>query len=54
LWSVGSTDDRAVFLGPDKERTMLKVMAVETEAGYLVIHAAPTRRKHLDYLPRRK
>lgn len=44
------TDDRLIFLGPDKEGTVLEVMAVETQAGYMVIHAMPIRRKYLDYL----
>jgi hypothetical protein len=43
-------DDRIVFLGPDQDDTMLEVMAVETEAGLLVIHAMGIRRKHLEYL----
>ncbi|WP_249019309.1 hypothetical protein [Conexibacter sp. S30A1] len=45
-----SRDDRIVFLGPDRDGTMLEVMAVETEAGLLVIHAMLIRRKYLDHL----
>ena len=43
-------DDRIVFLGPDQDDTMLEVMAVETEAGLLVIHVMRIRPKHLEYL----
>jgi hypothetical protein len=43
-------DDRIVFLGPDQDGVMLEVMAVETAAGLLVIHAMKVRRKYLDHL----
>jgi hypothetical protein len=43
-------DDRIVFLGPDEDNTMLEVMAVETEAGVLVIHAMRIRPKYLEHL----
>lgn len=43
-------DDRIVFLGPDMDGRMLEVMAVETQAGLLVIHAMRIRRKYLDHL----
>jgi hypothetical protein len=36
-------DDRIVFLGPDQNNIMLEVMAVETRAGLLVIHALRIR-----------
>ena len=43
-------EDRIVFLGPDQDDTMLEVMAVETDAGLLVIHAMTIRPKYLEYL----
>lgn len=39
-----------MFLGADQDGAMLEVMAVETETGYLVIHAMPIRDKYLAYL----
>jgi hypothetical protein len=45
-------NDRIVFLGPDEDSTTLQVMAVETEAGLLVIHAMRIRPKYLEHLKR--
>jgi len=43
-------DDRHVFLGCDADGIALEVMAVETEAGFLIIHAMLIRAKYLSYL----
>lgn len=46
-----ATDDRLVFLGADESGTLLEVMAVETDAGgLLVIHAMPMRTKYKPHL----
>lgn len=46
-------DDRLVFLGPDEEGEMLEVMAIETDAGrLLIIHAMPMRQQYFDLLRR--
>jgi hypothetical protein len=39
-------DDRIVFLGADPTGVLLEVMAVETDAGLLVIHAMKMRAKY--------
>ncbi len=45
------TDPRLVFLGPDEQGELLEVMAVETNAGgLLIIHAQPIRDRYLGIL----
>lgn len=47
------TDDRLVFLGPDEDREMLEVMAIEThDEGLLIIHAMRIRDRYLNLLRR--
>jgi len=43
-------DQRIVFLGVDQRGELLEVMAVETDAGLLVIHAMRLRAKYRRYL----
>lgn len=43
-------DERIVFLGADPAGLLLEVMALETDAGLLVIHAMKMRRKYRPYL----
>ena len=45
------TDPRLVFLGPDENRDLLDVMAIETDTGgLLIIHAQSIRRRYLQLL----
>lgn len=43
-------DDRIVFLGADREGVLLEVMAVQTRAGLLVIHAMRMRPRYRSQL----
>jgi hypothetical protein len=44
-------DPRLVFLGPDESGELLEVMAIETDAGgLLVIHAQRIRGRYLELL----
>jgi hypothetical protein len=44
------SDERLVFLGPDEGGELLEVMAVETGAGLLIIHAMKMRAKYKHYI----
>ena len=39
-----------MFLGPDEDGELLEVMAVETDAGLLIIHAMKMRAKYQPYI----
>jgi hypothetical protein len=43
-------DDRIVFLGPDQNGVLLGVMAIETDQGFVIIHAMKMRRKYRPFL----
>jgi hypothetical protein len=43
-------DERLVFLGADEDGELLEVMAVEIDAGLLIIHAMKMRAKYQPYI----
>lgn len=43
-------DDRIVYLGTDSDGALLELMAVETDAGLVIIHAMPIRDRYRKYL----